>query len=89
LTITTTTLPDAKVGKPYNVTLAASGGSTPYRWTVVDALPAGLTLDSATGVLSGRAATAGTYGFTVRVTDTNGASDDQAYTLKVVTVGHK
>jgi hypothetical protein len=73
LAITTTSpLTAGTVGTAYSLTLAATGGTTPYTWSVVSpgtgALPAGLTLSSA-GVLSGTPTAAGTSTFTVAVTD--------------------
>ena len=53
VTITTTSLPGGKENEPYAATLAASGGTLPYTWSVTPALPAGLVLDPATGVISG------------------------------------
>jgi hypothetical protein len=52
-------------------TLAASGGTAPYTWAVTSAtgtFPPGLAL-SAAGMISGSATSAGTYNFTVTVTD--------------------
>lgn len=41
--ITTETLPDAVIGRPYDVSLAGIGGNEPYEWTLVDGtLPDGL-----------------------------------------------
>jgi Putative Ig domain len=51
--ITTTSLPSGQVSTPYSTTLAASGGTPPYQWSVSGALPPGLTLAAATGVISG------------------------------------
>jgi hypothetical protein len=54
MTVATTAVPQAQVGVAYQATLQASGGTTPYSWEVVaGALPAGIALGSATGVLSG------------------------------------
>jgi hypothetical protein len=54
LTITTKFLPDGQVGSPYSTTLSAAGGTAPYTWQLTSgALPAGLKLDAATGVVSG------------------------------------
>ena len=53
LTVTTASLPNGTVGRPYADTLEASGGVIPYTWSVTPDLPAGLTLDPATGVISG------------------------------------
>ena len=48
-------------------------------------LPAGLSLDSATGVISGTAdAIFTTYTFTIRGTDTNGDTVDQAYSWPII-----
>ncbi len=86
LTITTTSLPGATVGVPYSTTLAASGGATPYTWSVArGALPPGLRLDSASGVISGTPTAAGTSSFTAQVTDAAAASTSQPLSLAVVT----
>jgi hypothetical protein len=70
LTVTTTSLPGADVGTAYSRILAASGGTLPYTWTItVGALPAGLHLNQATGVISGTPTTKGTSNFTVKATD--------------------
>jgi hypothetical protein len=75
LTITTVTLPNGVVGSPYDETVEANGGLTPYTWSVVEgALPPGLELDAATGQVSGTPETSGGYAFTLQVAD---ASDPQ------------
>ena len=54
LSITTTSLASAYVGSPYSATLAASGGTSPYSWSVTaGTLPAGLTLNGSTGAITG------------------------------------
>jgi uncharacterized repeat protein (TIGR01451 family) len=70
LTLTFTAPPAGQAGTPYTDTLTAAGGTTPYTWTVTaGSLPAGLTLNSSTGVLAGTPTTAGTASFTIKVTD--------------------
>jgi hypothetical protein len=70
LALTTTSLPAATLGTPYSAALAATGGVPPYTWSVTSGkLPTGLSLNPATGVISGTPAVLGTSGFTVGVTD--------------------
>jgi Putative Ig domain len=66
---TPTPLPDGKVGTAYSVTLKTANGVGTQTWSVTPALPAGLSLGAATGVLIGTpsAAHAATdYTFTVK-----------------------
>jgi hypothetical protein len=85
VTVTTTSVPQGRVGTPYSVPLAASGGAPPYTWRVsAHSLPAGLSLSSA-GVISGTPTTplrAATW-FTVRATDSAGAFDEQHLSITV------
>ena len=71
LTITTTSLPSGQVGTAYTATLSATGGTTPYLWTLTNGtLPAGLVLNSSTGVISGTpTASAGAALLTFTITD--------------------
>jgi len=79
-TITTTALNALTTGAAFTQTIAATG-TTPIAWSVKSgsgSLPAGLTLDSATGTISGTPTTAGAYSFTLTASN-NGGSDDQAF----------
>ena len=68
--ISTTSLPAGIAVNPYSATLQAVGGTPPYTWSIVSgALPAGLTLNNITGVISGTPIAAQTYSFTVRSDD--------------------
>jgi probable HAF family extracellular repeat protein len=70
LSVTTASLANATLNANYSKTLAATGGLTPYGWSVVEgSLPPGLTLNATTGTISGKGTTAGTYTFTVQVSD--------------------
>ncbi|HWY05840.1 MAG TPA: putative Ig domain-containing protein [Candidatus Acidoferrales bacterium] len=52
--ISTTSLPSGQVGIAYSATLGASGGMTPYTWTLTaGTLPANLALNASTGLISG------------------------------------
>jgi len=81
-TITTASpLPTGTVGTPYSKTLTASGGATPYAWSLAaGSLPSGLSLASA-GVISGTPGVTTSASFTLRVTGNDGQSSTKAFTL--------
>ena len=85
LSVVTTSLSDGFVGLAYSETLVASGGDPPYTWSVIGGmLPAGLSLNSATGEISGIPMTVGSETFTVRVEDDIGDTADAILTINVV-----
>jgi hypothetical protein len=58
------------VGLFYTFTLQKAGGLAPYTWALASgSLPAGLTLNAGSGVISGTPTTAATSTFTVRLMD--------------------
>jgi hypothetical protein len=64
------TLPSAFVGTAYSATLKATGGTAPYSFTAAaGALPSGLSLLSATGVISGTPTASGQFSFAAQVSD--------------------
>ena len=85
LTVTTSSpLTTALLGVSYVQTLSASGGTTPYTWSVFSgSLPPGLALTGAT--ITGTPTTAGSFNFTIRVTDSSSPArtSDRAFTLDV------
>jgi hypothetical protein len=86
LSITTTSLVDASQGEVgYSQTLAGTGGTTPYSWTIsAGSLPAGLTLKGSTGVISGTVSTsAKTQTFTVTLSDARGATTTKSFSITV------
>ncbi|WP_027346267.1 M4 family metallopeptidase [Hamadaea tsunoensis] len=56
------------VGTATSLALSAAGGATPYTFSATG-LPAGLTVNAASGVVSGTPTTAATYSVTAKVTD--------------------
>jgi Putative Ig domain len=79
-------LPDGTVGQAYKVTLKADNGTGTLAWTVTPALPAGLALGAATGVLIGTpsAAHAATdYTFTVKDSSTPPATATKSLSLTI------
>ena len=74
----------ATTGSTFMFTPKASGGAAPYKWSVSSGkLPTGLKLKASTGKISGIPTKAGTYTFTVKAKDKNGAAGTKKYTLKV------
>ncbi len=90
LTITTMALSPATGGVAYDQALAATGGATPYTWTIQSGgLPSGLSLNSTSGHVAGTSATASwiySYPFTIyaKVTDANGAHAYASVGFKVI-----
>ncbi len=86
LVITTTTLPQGVEGSAYSQTMQASGGTPPYVWTVSSGsiLPSWLKLTS--GTLSGTPTEAGSFPFSLTVTDSSkptAQSKSQSFTLTI------
>lgn len=70
LVISTPTLSNATPNSSYSQTLVAMGGISPLTWSKTSGnLPAGLMLNSMTGVISGMATSTGTSTFTIQVSD--------------------
>jgi Malectin domain/Glycosyl hydrolases family 18/Putative Ig domain len=80
--ITSTSLPSGTVGTGYSGTLTASGG-TPIIWSVTGGtLPAGLSLNSFSGVISGTPLAAGTSTFILQASNSAG-SNSKAFSLAI------
>ncbi|PYT40365.1 MAG: hypothetical protein DMG45_17290 [Acidobacteria bacterium] len=85
LQITSSQLPGGTVSSAYSATLSASGGTSPYSWSVSSGtLPTGLSLSSS-GALSGTPTVAGSFPFTVAVKDAASASASASLSINVVT----
>ena len=75
--------PPGQQGDPYSVVFTATGGTQPYSFSISSGTaPSGLTM-STSGELAGTPSTAGTYSFTVMVTDAAGATATGNFTITI------
>jgi hypothetical protein len=82
--ITSSPLAAGIIGAPYEQTLAAAGGSSPYTWSLISgSLPDGLTLSAAGGVITGLPSRAAVFNFNVQATDALGSRLSKAFTITV------
>ncbi|WP_432906292.1 fibronectin type III domain-containing protein [Micromonospora matsumotoense] len=78
--------PPGEIGAAYSYQLTVTGGTGPFTWAVsAGTLPPGLTLNPTTGLLSGTPTTAGSFPFTIRVTDASSLTATQAVTIAIAT----
>jgi lysophospholipase L1-like esterase len=84
VSVSPATLPAGQVGAAYNQVVSATGGTGPYSFAVTaGALPAGLVLNGASGVISGTPTNASTSAFTITATDALAATGNRAYSIAV------
>ncbi len=88
LVVVTTSLPGGTAGTAYSATLQATGGMTPYTWSLASGtLPSGVTLQGS-GLLSGTTSQTGQFNFTVEVSDSSSTKENatQPLVLTISTV---
>ncbi len=74
----------ARMGTAYSSSLEATGGMPPYKFSILSgSLPAGLTLNTSTGAITGTPTKSGTFGYTAKVVD---SSNDKATASCSITV---
>lgn len=79
--------PASSVGATYSYQFAAS--NSPTSWSLVSGtLPAGLTLSTTTGLLSGTTTTAGTSTFVIGATNSSGTTDTPTLNVSVSTANN-
>ncbi len=82
------TLPAGTVGSAYAGSLAVTGGTAPYSFSVTSGqLPPGVQIADNTGVFSGTPSASGSFSFSVSVSDAAGASKQQALQMTVANAG--
>jgi len=72
------------VGQPFATGVKAVDGRDPYAFGSEGSLPPGITLDPATGKITGAGTTAGEYAFTVTVTDSAGTKVSVPWTITIL-----
>jgi hypothetical protein len=80
--ITASSLPNAAVGSNYSDIVLSTGGTAPFAWTA-NGLPAGLSLNPQTGLVTGSASGPGTFSIDFNVTSADGSSARATLTLIV------
>lgn len=86
--ILTTELPAGLANRPYNMTLAGTGGSNPYTWKIVrGSLPDGVKLDERKGVIFGTPSKLQQTQFTLALVDNDNRSSEKEYSLEILQVG--
>jgi hypothetical protein len=79
-----------KTGQEYSFNVKGTGGTPKYTYSIAyGKLPDGLTLNSATGAISGTPTKAGTFQFVVKVTDSAGKTDTAQCTIVIYPSGVK
>lgn len=86
LTIATASLPNARVGQPYEIAFAYRSGAGIVRWKVVaggDELPVGLAFDADSGTLAGTPGRAGVARFVLQARDAMSDVAQRPFELRV------
>jgi hypothetical protein len=84
ITVAPSSLPNGTIGTSYSQTVSASGGMSSYSFNVTaGTLPAGLSLNGGSGVVSGLPTTSGISNFTITATDANTCTASRAYSVTI------
>lgn len=77
-------LADAFTAVPYRETISISGGRASYQYTISGTLPNGLNFNTATGEITGTAATQGVSSFSVTARDADNVTASAVYSIAVL-----
>jgi hypothetical protein len=83
ITVTPPGVTSGTAGTPFSQTFTQTGGNGTITWSETGALPAGITINTATGALFGTTTQTGSFPITVKATDANGCFGTSAYTLTI------
>ncbi len=84
LMVNPTTIAVGTAGTAYSQTFTQTGSSSAITWSNPGGgLPGGLTLNAATGILSGTPTAQGTFNITIRATDANNCTGERQYSLTI------
>jgi len=84
LSIATASVPPATVGTSYDFGLLAANSTPPLSWSITSGtLPPGIQLMGSSGLLVGTPAAAGSYTFTIQVTDQSTTTAQATFTIAV------
>lgn len=76
--------PPVNVGEEVSLALAAEGGTPPYRWTLLSGtVPDGITIDLASGLISGKPVEEGIFEWVLQVIDSQGLRAERGLSLAV------
>ncbi len=89
LAISTTTLPGGVPNTTYSTALNATGGTSPYTWSLASGgLPSGLGLDASTGIISGKPTASSSTSLTFNVADSSSPAQTKSVTLTLLALRH-
>jgi hypothetical protein len=83
LNIANESLPIATQGVGYRVAITGAGGVPPYQWGFASTVTQGMSIDPASGVLSGTPTTSGNFSIPILVTDSLRRTFSRAYAFFV------
>ncbi len=88
LTLTSTASAMSQVGQAYSQTNVASGGTTAYSYSLsAGSLPAGTTINTSTGTVSGAPTAAGAFSYTIKATDSGSPQQTATQTTSGTIIG--
>jgi Divergent InlB B-repeat domain/Putative Ig domain len=82
-------LGEGEEGAPYAARRVVIQGAAPFTASVEGALPAGMTLDVVSGILSGTPSACGDFTFTVKASDAQTPEQARTYTMVIAAAGQE